>query len=142
MLHSWTQDLRYAAHLLRRNPVFALTAILSLAIGIGANTTIFTIANVGTQAAVGVTFEQVPPAGATVSLANNPGWSVGSNGQYFFTIGNLAVGAAVKVSFNVTVPTTAKLNSTFVDALYVLDSIGLESSTSLKTTIVKNGRRS
>jgi predicted permease len=39
------QDLRYAARLLGRNPLFALTAMLSLAIGIGANTTIFTIAN-------------------------------------------------------------------------------------------------
>ena len=38
-------DLRYAARLLRRNPAFALTAALSLAIGIGADTTIFTIAN-------------------------------------------------------------------------------------------------
>ena len=39
------QDLRYALRLLARNPLFALTAIVSLAIGIGANTTIFTIAN-------------------------------------------------------------------------------------------------
>ncbi len=45
MLDSWLQDVRYAARLLRRNPLFALTAVLSLAIGIGANTTIFTIAN-------------------------------------------------------------------------------------------------
>ena len=45
MLDSGLQDLRYAARLLRRNPLFALTATLSLAIGIGANTTIFTIAN-------------------------------------------------------------------------------------------------
>ena len=45
MLDSWLQDLRYGARLLRRNPLFALTATLSLAIGIGANTTIFTIAN-------------------------------------------------------------------------------------------------
>jgi predicted permease len=45
MLDSWLQDVRYAARLLRRNPLFALTATLSLAIGIGANTTIFTIAN-------------------------------------------------------------------------------------------------
>src|SRR4051812_22703579 len=45
MLDSWLQDVRYAARLLRRNPMFALTASLSLAIGIGANTTIFTIAN-------------------------------------------------------------------------------------------------
>ncbi len=45
MLDSWLQDLRHAARLLRRNPLFALTAAASLAIGIGANTTIFTIAN-------------------------------------------------------------------------------------------------
>ena len=45
----WVQDARRdAAHglrVLRRSPVFAVTAILSLAIGIGANTAIFTIAN-------------------------------------------------------------------------------------------------
>ena len=45
MFDSWLQDLRYAVRLLRRHPLFALTAVLSLAIGIGANTTIFTIAN-------------------------------------------------------------------------------------------------
>src|SRR5215471_5209849 len=39
------RDLRHAARLLRRNPVVTLTATLSLAIGIGANTTVFTIAN-------------------------------------------------------------------------------------------------
>jgi putative ABC transport system permease protein len=39
------RDLHYSARLLVRNPIFALTAALSLAIGIGANTTIFTIAN-------------------------------------------------------------------------------------------------
>ncbi|HXI32259.1 MAG TPA: ADOP family duplicated permease [Vicinamibacterales bacterium] len=38
-------DVRHAARLLRRDPLFALTAILSLAIGIGANTTVFTVAH-------------------------------------------------------------------------------------------------
>ena len=45
----WLDDLRrdtsHALRLLRRNTVFMLTAALSLAIGIGANTTVFTIAN-------------------------------------------------------------------------------------------------
>ena len=39
------RDLRHATRLLGRNPIFALTAALSLAIGIGATTTIFTVAN-------------------------------------------------------------------------------------------------
>jgi len=38
-------DLRFSIRLLLRNPLFALTATLSLAIGIAANTTVFTIAN-------------------------------------------------------------------------------------------------
>src|SRR5688572_16370167 len=39
-----TQDVRYGTRLLLRNPLFALMAALSLAIGIGATTTIFTVA--------------------------------------------------------------------------------------------------
>jgi hypothetical protein len=38
-------DVRYAIRLLVRSPLFALTAIVSLAIGIGANTTVFTLTN-------------------------------------------------------------------------------------------------
>jgi predicted permease len=38
-------DVRYAIRLLSRQPLFALTAALSLSVGIGATTTIFTIAN-------------------------------------------------------------------------------------------------
>jgi predicted permease len=39
------RDLRVGARLLVRSPIFSLVAILSLAIGIGANTTIFTLIN-------------------------------------------------------------------------------------------------
>jgi predicted permease len=45
VVDAFVWDVRYAVRLLRRNLVFALTATLSLAIGIGAVTSIFTVAN-------------------------------------------------------------------------------------------------
>lgn len=55
-LETVAQDIRYAARLLWRQPIFTCTAALSLAIGIAATTAVFTVANgVLMRAAAGVT---------------------------------------------------------------------------------------
>jgi predicted permease len=75
-LDSAWRDVRYGARLLRLNPAFALVAILSLALGVGANTAIFQLLDAVRLRTLPV---QDPQQLMEVRIADTPG---GRTGQF------------------------------------------------------------
>ena len=75
VIESFWQDLRYGARLLRRNPTFALVAILTLALGTGANTAIFQLVDALSLRALPV---DRPEQLAEVRIVKAPNGRIGS----------------------------------------------------------------
>src|SRR5688572_21129515 len=45
MMHSFFRELRYSARMLFKNPAFTAVAVVSIALGIGANSLVFSVVN-------------------------------------------------------------------------------------------------
>ena len=90
-LETFAQDLRYALRTLRANPGFAATAVFSLALGIGANTAIFSILNAAMLRSLPVEDPQslVELQSQDSSSATNPIWEQIRDRQQAFS-GTLA----------------------------------------------------
>ena len=105
-MEAWRQDIAHTFRMLRRSPAFAVAAVLSLAIGIGANTAVFSVASA-------LLLRPLPYPDAdriAILWQRSPGLSVPqdwlSTGQYL----DIALGqnvfeqtaAAIGASFNLT----------------------------------------
>ena len=88
LLDAFGRDLRYACRMVRRNPAFAATVVITLAFGIGANTAIFSVYNAvllkplpyADPGRIVTLWEQQPSENlSTVATANFVDWRAQTN---------------------------------------------------------------
>jgi putative ABC transport system permease protein len=98
--HDLVADLRYALRALRHSPAFAIVAVVSLALGIGANTAIFTLINAAILRSLPVAHPeelvQVTMGTGNATYFTNPIWEQLRDRQDLFT----GVFAYAHTSFN------------------------------------------
>lgn len=86
MMHAIVQDLRFALRQLRRTPVFALTLIVTLALGIGANTAIFSLLDQALLRALPVhSPQQLVVLRGTGKAWDGSSHSYGGDPEYYFS---------------------------------------------------------
>ena len=82
LLENLARDLRYGTRMLRKTPVFTVIAVISLAIGIGANTAVFSLVNTVMLRMLPVRNPEqlvVTKWGAHAGLRLNATWSTGGD---------------------------------------------------------------
>jgi putative ABC transport system permease protein len=133
LLDSLRQDVVYAVRVLRKNPGFTCTAVLTLALGVGANTAIFSVVNAvllrplpfPAEDRLVMIYATNTKSGDTTDVASYPDYQDWSRAGSFESLGALA-GGSVTVAGSSTAEYVfgARVTSTLFETLGVQPVIG------------------